>query len=60
LPDDGAKILMVPIALDFGQGTPTIVPKPILKLRAPSLPKNVTLDPDETQLAFFIADQKSR
>jgi hypothetical protein len=59
-----AKILMVPIAMDFGKGAPTIVPKPILKgqadiqLRVPSLPKSVVLDPDETQLAVFIPDQK--
>jgi hypothetical protein len=59
-----AKILMVPIALDFGKGAPTIVPKPILKaqaeiqLRVPALPKSVVLDPDETQLAVFIPDPK--
>ena len=61
-----AKILMVPIALDFGKGAPpTVVPKPILKaqaeiqLRVPSLPKSVVLDPEETQLAVFIPDQKA-
>jgi hypothetical protein len=59
-----AKILMVPIALDFGKGAPTVVPKPILKaqteiqLRVPSAPKSVVLDPDESQLAVFIPDQK--
>src|SRR5262249_7780322 len=59
-----AKILMVPIAIDFGKGAPTVVPKPILKaeadiqLRVPGLPKSVVLDPDETQLAVFIPDQK--
>ena len=60
------KILMVPIALDFGKGAPTVVPKPILKadaeiqLRVPALPKSVVIDPDETQLAVFISDQKGR
>jgi hypothetical protein len=60
------KILMVPIALEFGKGAPTVVPKLILKaeadiqLRVPSQPKSVVLDPDDTQLAVFIPDQKGR
>jgi hypothetical protein len=55
---------MLPIALDFGQKEPTIVQKPLLKaegeiqLRVPSKPKGVSLDPSETQLAFFIDDAK--
>jgi hypothetical protein len=58
------KILMLPIALDFGKKEPTIVQKPLLKaegaiqLRVPEKPKGITLDPAETQLAFFIDDAK--
>ena len=61
---DNPKILMVPIALDFGKKDPTIVQKPLLKaegeiqLRVPEKPKGVALDPSETQLAFFIDDAK--
>ncbi|HUD71240.1 MAG TPA: hypothetical protein VMQ62_04695 [Dongiaceae bacterium] len=53
---------MVPIALDFGKGEPTIVQKPILKaraeiqLRVPAAPKGVVLDPDADLLATFVAD----
>ncbi|HZN04533.1 MAG TPA: hypothetical protein VFD06_13200, partial [Candidatus Polarisedimenticolia bacterium] len=60
------KILMIPVALDFGKGTPTIIQKPLLKaegeiqLRVPEKPKGVTLDPQETQLAFFIDDAKKK
>lgn len=59
-----AKILMVPISLDFGKGPPTVVQKPILKaqaeiqLRVPAAPKAVVLDPDDSQLAVFLPDQK--
>jgi aminopeptidase N len=62
--DANPKIMMVPIGLDFGKGPPTTVLKPILKaqtdiqLRVPALPKSVILDPDDTQLAVFIPDQK--
>jgi Peptidase family M1 domain len=58
------KILMVPIALDFGKGEPTVVLKPILKpeteikMKVPTVPKSVKIDPDSTQLATFIADGK--
>lgn len=60
------KILMVPIALDFGKGAPTIVQKPLLKaegeiqLRVPEKPKGVVIDPQETQLAFFIDDARKK
>jgi hypothetical protein len=58
------KILMVPIAFDFGKGDPVIVPKPILKaetevkVKVPTAPKAVRMDPDATQLATFIDDGK--
>jgi Peptidase family M1 domain len=58
------KILMLPIALSFGKGEPTIVQKPMLKaqaeiqLKVPSVPKSVSLDPDETQLAVFVLEGK--
>jgi hypothetical protein len=58
------KILMVPIALDFGKKEPTIVQKPLLKaegeiqLRVPEKPKGLSIDPTETQLAFFVDDAK--
>jgi len=61
---DNPKILMVPIALDFGKKDPTIVQKPLLKaegeiqLRVPEKPKGVSLDPSETQLALFIDDAR--
>jgi hypothetical protein len=61
---DNPKILMLPIALDFGKKEPTIVQKPLLKsegeiqLRVPEKPKGVSLDPAETQLAVFINDDK--
>ena len=58
------KILMLPIGLDFGTGTPTIVQKPVLQakteiqLRVPQPPKRIMIDPGETQLAVFIDDAK--
>jgi aminopeptidase N len=58
------KVLMLPIALDFGQKESTIVQKPVLKarqeiqLRVPQVPKKITMDPGETQLAIFINDDK--
>ena len=60
------KILMLPIALDFGKGAPTVVQKPLLKaegeiqLRVPEKPKGLTIDPQETQLAVFIDDAKRK
>ena len=61
---DNPKILMLPIALDFGKKEPTIVQKPLLKaegeiqLRVPEKPKGLSIDPAETQLAFFVDDAK--
>ncbi|HEV8201134.1 MAG TPA: M1 family aminopeptidase [Candidatus Polarisedimenticolia bacterium] len=58
------KVLMLPIALDFGTGTPTVLQKPILQakaeiqLRVPQSPKNIMIDPGETQLATFINDTR--
>jgi hypothetical protein len=63
---DNFKILMVPIAFDFGKGDPVFVSKPILKVeteiqvKVPSVPKLVRMDPDETQLATFIDDSKRK
>ncbi|HZN04534.1 MAG TPA: M1 family aminopeptidase [Candidatus Polarisedimenticolia bacterium] len=60
------KVLMLPIGLDFGTGTPTIVPKLVLKaateiqLRVPQPPRSITMDPSETQLAIFINDDKKK
>ena len=60
------KILMLPIELDFGTGTPTVVQKPVLKaeteiqLRVPAAPKGIRIDPQETQLAIFIDDAKRK
>lgn len=56
------KILMIPIAIDFGKGAPTVVQKPMLKartdiqLRLPAAPRRVVLDPDEDLLATFVSD----
>jgi aminopeptidase N len=59
---DNFKILMLPIALDFGKGEPTVVTRPILEpetviqLKVPSVPKAVRMDAEQTQLAIFIAE----
>jgi len=51
------KILMMPIALDFGNGEPVRVSKPMLKavtefkLKVPQKPKGVELDDQNSQLA---------
>jgi len=61
--EENFKILMVPIAFDFGKDEPTVVQKPILKartellLRVPMAPKSVTLDDDASQLAIFIPEK---
>lgn len=55
---------MLPIGLDFGTGTPTIVQKPVLQakteiqLRVPQPPKSITMDPGESQLAVFVDDAR--
>ena len=60
------KILMVPILFDFGKGEPVVLPKPMLKaeaeiqVRVPSVPKDVRLDDDATQLAIFIPEKTGR
>ncbi len=57
------KILMVPIAFDFGKEKPVMVAKPILtpeaeiKIKVPVRPQKIVLDPEESQLADFIADR---
>jgi hypothetical protein len=59
-----SKILMVPIQFDFGKGEPTVVMKPILKpsaeiqVRVPTVPKDVRMDQDETQLAIFLPESR--
>jgi len=58
------KILMVPIQFIFGKGDPVVVTKPILKpstelqVRVPVAPKDVRMDPDETQLATILPEPK--
>lgn len=54
---DNFKILMMPIALDFGQGEPVRVSKPMLKpitefkLMVPAKPKDIELDDQHSQYA---------
>ena len=58
------KILMVPIALDFGTGEPVRVSKPMLKantefqLKVPAKPKRIVLDDQNSQLATFMPEGK--
>jgi len=58
------KIMMVPIAFDFGAKEPTVIMKPILKpdmeiqVKVPARPRAVRIDDDLTQLADFIQDGK--
>ena len=58
------KILMVPIALDFGTGEPVRVSKPMLKantefqLKVPAKPKGIQLDDQNSQLATFVPEGK--
>lgn len=60
------KVLMLPIAIDFGNGAPTRVEKPILEAQAtvrlilPAKPKSVVLDPDEDLLATFVREGGAR
>jgi hypothetical protein len=57
---------MLPIAIDLGGGAPTRVDKPILeaeatiRLRLPSTPKSVALDPDGDLLATFVRESATR
>ena len=61
---DNFKILMLPIAFDFGKGEPVVVSKPMLKpltqikLKVPMKPKDVRLDDEGTQLASFSREGK--
>jgi aminopeptidase N len=56
------KILMMPIALDFGKGEPVRVSKPMLKpvtefkLKVPMKPKGVELDDQNSQLATILRE----
>jgi aminopeptidase N len=58
------KILMMPIALDFGKGEPVRVSKPMLKpvtefkLKVPAKPKGVELDDQNSQLATIKREGK--
>ena len=58
------KILMVPIALDFGTGEPVRVSKPMLKaiaefqLKVPTKPRGIELDDQNSQLATFMPEGK--
>ena len=60
----GSHLSLVTLALSHR--VPTIVQKPLLKaegeiqLRVPEKPKGVSIDPQETQLAFFIDDAKKK
>ncbi|HEV8336696.1 MAG TPA: M1 family aminopeptidase [Candidatus Polarisedimenticolia bacterium] len=57
------KVLLVPIAFDFGKEKPVVVSKPIvsaeseIKIKVPMTPKDVRLDEEASQLADFIHDK---
>jgi aminopeptidase N len=57
------KVLLVPIAFDFGKEKPVVVSKPIvsaeseIKIKVPMTPKDVRLDEEASQLADFIPDK---